>query len=97
MARAAPVDNTAYLNSRSTVLDYGQIFAVASLDIRLLNNVLFAPGERDTFTLTGWDFRVGVTSPGVDTGRDVSALVGDDVVGTIRPQGGGFDRGAYEQ
>lgn len=37
------VHNTAYLNSASPRLQYGQIFANTAFDVRMLNNILVAP------------------------------------------------------
>ena len=37
------VNNTAYLNSASVHLEYGEIFTVYSSDVRIMNNILVAP------------------------------------------------------
>ena len=44
--------------------------------------------------LGGRDLRLRYGSPAVDSGVD--AGVAADYLGSARPQGGGFDRGAYE-
>ncbi|MFC1592131.1 choice-of-anchor Q domain-containing protein [Thermodesulfobacteriota bacterium] len=43
----------------------------------------------------GGDLRLQPDSPGVDTGTSVGAPA-DDIDGILRPQGAGFDMGAYE-
>ena len=42
------------------------------------------------------DFRPASNSPAIDVGSDL-VVVTDDIEGTSRPQGAGFDMGAYEQ
>lgn len=37
------VNNTAYLNSSSPYLDYGQIFANQAVDVKIYNNIMVAP------------------------------------------------------
>lgn len=44
----------------------------------------------------GDDFRLKATSPAVDGGRTLTLVV-DDLLGTPRPQGAGYDIGAYER
>lgn len=42
-SRVDIINNTAYLNSASTELQYSQIFASTADDVRILNNILVAP------------------------------------------------------
>ncbi len=42
------------------------------------------------------DFRLKAGSPGIDAGADLKELVPTDLEGTKRPQGKGYDIGAYE-
>ena len=42
------------------------------------------------------DYRLAVGSPGIDAGADMSAICPTDITGATRPQGAGFDMGAYE-
>jgi hypothetical protein len=41
------------------------------------------------------DFRLGTGSPAIDTGKTIESFQWD-IVGTVRPQGHAWDRGAYE-
>ncbi|MER7577642.1 right-handed parallel beta-helix repeat-containing protein [Streptomyces sp. NPDC126514] len=126
--------NTAYYNSRSSRMEsYGNIFALKSKDVRILNNVSYVrPGEKTNTTdrnvdvtydyniyygglapeamgphdvitdpklvnpgtSPDADFRLQESSPAVDTGTRTDTSV--DHEGTSRPQGSGWDRGAYE-
>ncbi len=40
------VNNTAYLNSQSPELDYGQIYSNQSSDVRIVNNIIYAPTNK---------------------------------------------------
>ena len=42
------------------------------------------------------DYRLQAGSPAIDAGYNLSNLVTNDFVGTLRPQGAGYDIGAYE-
>ncbi|MGI5397263.1 choice-of-anchor Q domain-containing protein [Streptomyces sp. CA-251251] len=126
--------NTAYYNSRSSRMEsYGNIFALKSRDVRILNNVSYVrPGEKTNITdrnvdvtydynvyygglapevmgphdvvadpklanagtSPDSDFRLQAGSPAVDTGTRTGTSV--DHEGISRPQGSGWDRGAYE-
>ena len=44
----------------------------------------------------GFDFQLQASSPCVDAGKNVSAVVARDVLGVPRPQGLAYDIGAYE-
>lgn len=46
--------------------------------------------------IMGFDFSPGQDSPLIDGGIDLSGLVDEDIKGNVRPQGQGYDIGAYE-
>ncbi len=58
-----------------------------------LNAINAPPVFADTNTS---DFRLAPGSPCINTGQDVSTVVGRDLLGTPRPQGPSFDLGVYE-
>jgi parallel beta-helix repeat protein len=60
----------------------------AQIDTNLFNNPAFV-------NAAGNDFRLQAGSPAIDTGVAISATA-LDFVGVPRPQGGGYDVGAYE-
>jgi hypothetical protein len=45
---------------------------------------------------TNNDFKLKTGSPGIDTGTSLSPIFNQDIIGTVRPQGAAWDRGAYE-
>lgn len=53
-------------------------------------------GDPQFFDPVGMDFRLTGGSPCIDTGKDVSVVVTRDLSGITRPQGMGFDLGAFE-
>ena len=42
------------------------------------------------------NYKLSQTSPAIDAGADLSGIVDIDFFGTARPQGNGYDIGAYE-
>jgi parallel beta-helix repeat protein len=59
------------------------------------NHELWNVDPRFVDPLSG-DFHLKATSPAIDSGDDLGDLVPDDFDGAVRPQGTGFDIGAFE-
>ena len=56
----------------------------------------FEEGDPGFIDEEHFDFRLNPGSPLIDTGYPLEGLVPDDFIGTTRPQGKGYDIGAYE-
>ncbi len=52
-------------------------------------------GDPRFVSVTGRDFRLQAGSPAIDAGLTLSVVL-NDLLGDLRPQGLGYDIGAYE-
>lgn len=75
------INNTAYLNNQSPEINYGQILASTSSDVRILNNIMYAPPDKRvnsswSNTNVTYDYNLYANSSKIEV-KGVNDRVGD--------------------